>query len=142
MRGRLRAVVHHDANRGGEHDLLGADLHRGSKRAAHALGKRRDVVWLGLGNEEDGELIAAEARERILRVEVPAKPAGKRQQHAVADDEPEALVHVLEAVDVDEEKRRPVGLALARPRDRARDAVHEQLAVGKPGEAVMHGVMQ
>ena len=34
------------------------------------------------------------------------------------------------------------GLGLARRGGRARDAVQEQLAVGKPGEAVMHGVMR
>ena len=69
------------------------------------------------------------------------QPAAEREQHAVADDETEALVDVLEAVDVDEHHGRAVGLPLARAGDGACHAIHEQLAVGKPGQAVMHGVM-
>ncbi len=96
---------------------------------------------VGLGDEEDGELIAAEPGERVLRVQMAGEPAAKGEQHAVADDEAEALIDVLEAVDVDEHHGRAIGLALAGAGDGAGHAVHEQLAVGEPGQAVMHGVV-
>ena len=99
------------------------------------------MMRVGLRDQEDGELIAAEAGERVLGIEVTAQPAAEREQHAVADDEAEALVHVLEAVDVDEEHGGTVGLALAGAGDGALQAIHEQLAVGKAGQAVMHRVV-
>ena len=99
------------------------------------------MMRVGLRDQQDGELIAAEAGERILRIEVAAQPAAEREQHAVADDETEALVHVLEAVDVDEQHGGAVGLAFAGAGDGALQAIHEQLAVGKPGQAVVHGVV-
>ena len=67
--------------------------------------------------------------------------AAKGQEHAVADGKAEALIDVLEAVDVDEHHRRAIGLAFAGAGDGALQAVHEQLAVRKAGQAVMHGVM-
>ena len=111
---RLLAVMHDDADRGGEDDLLGADLHRRAERAPDPLGERRHVMRVALGDEQDGELVAAEPRERVLRVEMTAEPPAEREQHAVADHQAEALVHVLEAVDVDEDDGGAVGLTFAR----------------------------
>ena len=133
--------VHDNADRGGEDDLLGADLHRRAERAPDPLGQRRHVMRVGLRNQQDGELVAAEARQRVLRIEVAAEPSAERQQHAVADDQAEALVHVLEAVDVDEQHGGPVGLAFAGAGDGALEAIHEQLAVGQARQAVMHRIV-
>ena len=67
--------------------------------------------------------------------------AAEGQEHAVADGKAEALIDVLEAVDVDEHDRRTIGLAFAGAGDGALQPVHEQLAVGEAGQAVMHRVM-
>ena len=77
LRRRLRAVMHDDADRGGEDDFLGADLHRRAERAAHALGKRGHLMRVGLGDQQDGELIAAEPCQRVLRVQVAAPACGR-----------------------------------------------------------------
>ena len=141
LRRRLHPVIDHDADRGGEHDLLAADLHRRAQRAAHALGKSGHLARIGLGDHENGELVAAETGERVLRIEMAGEPAAKGQQHAVADGEAEALVDVLEAVDVDEHHRGAVHLPFAGAGDGALQAIEEQLAVGQAGQAVMHGVV-
>ena len=86
-------------------------------------------------------MIAAKTRKRVLRIEVTRKPATKRQQHRVADDEAETLVDVLEAIDVDDEHRRPDRLPLRGARDRALQTIHEQLAIGQTRQAVMHGIV-
>ena len=91
----------------------------------------------------DGELIAADARERVLRPEMALQAAGDRQQQAVADDEPERGVDALELVDVDAEHARAGRLSFAFARITAiAQAVEEQLAVGQARQAVVHGVVQ
>ena len=121
----LRPVMHHDADRGGEDDFLRADLHRCAERTAHPLRQGRDVMGVAVGNQEDRKLIAAETGQRILRVEVAGQAAPQRQEHRVPDHETEALVDVLEAVDVDEENGRAVRLPLCRTRDGAVQTVHK-----------------
>ena len=78
LRRGLRAVVHHDADGRGQNDLLGADLHGRAQRAADPLGECRDVVRIAVGDEQDGELVAAETRQRVLRIEMAAEPAAER----------------------------------------------------------------
>ena len=65
LSGHLASVMDDDADRGGEHDLLGADLHGGAQRSPDPLGKRRHVVRVGLRDQQDGELVAAETGERV-----------------------------------------------------------------------------
>ena len=69
------------------------------------------------------------------------QPAAKGEQHAVTNGEAEALIDVLEAVDVDEHHRRAIGLAFASAGYGPLQAVEEQLAIGQAGQAVMHGVV-
>jgi hypothetical protein len=137
----LHSVIDHDADRGGEHDLLAADLHRRAQRAAHALGERGDLARVGLGDHEDGKLVTAEAGKSVLRIEVAGEPAAKGQEHAVADGEAKALVDVLKPIDVDEHHRGTVRLPLAGAGDGALQTIHEQLAVRQTGQIVMHGVV-
>jgi hypothetical protein len=95
-----------------------------------------------LGHQHDGETIAGNARERILRAEVALQATGDRQQKAVADDETEGDVHALELVDVDAEHARADAFVRLRPHHRHAQAVEHKLAVGEPRETVVHGIMQ
>ena len=58
-----------------------------------------------LGHEQDRELVAADARQRVLRPEVALQPPREGQQQAVADDEAERGIGRPELVDVDDEDR-------------------------------------
>ena len=60
-----------------------------------------------LREEQEGELVAAEARQRVLRLEEAGQAAGDGEQDRVADGEAEAVIDLLEAVDVEDEDRRP-----------------------------------
>ena len=84
-----------------------AMLDRRAQRAAHLLGQHGQLARVGLAEQQQRELVAADARQRVLRAEVAAQPAGDGQQQAVADDQAERGVDALELVDVDEQQRRP-----------------------------------
>ena len=68
-------------------------------RAANA--SRRD--WDAL-REQDGELVAAEPRDRLLVAEG-GEPLADAVQQLVAELVPERVVHLLEVVDVEQEHR-------------------------------------
>ncbi|OIQ92176.1 hypothetical protein GALL_258530 [mine drainage metagenome] len=93
------------------------------------------VLRLGLG-EEQHELVAAGAGDGI---DV-ADAAGYRDRHIdqqlVADGVAKAVVHVLEAIEVDENDRDGLAVPL-RQGDGVLQPVVEQIAVGKPGERVV-----
>ena len=77
------AVVDGDADRGREHDLLAADGDRRPHRAAHLLGQHGELARVGLAEQEQRELVVADARQRILRAQVAGETAGDREQQAV-----------------------------------------------------------
>src|SRR5580658_3667122 len=81
--------------------------------AGHAEGPGHDLVELfgdarGLEVATDvlahhGELVAADPPDDIARPHGPPQPPGQGQQEAVAEVMPEAVVDLLEAVDVQHE---------------------------------------
>ena len=117
--------------------LIGARSERRTCSASMASSRGSD-----LAEQQQGELVAADAGQRVLRSQVAAEAAGDGQQQAVADHQPERGVHGLELVDVDEQQRRPhQGLERGALGD-DRQPVEEQLAIGQAGQAVVHGVVQ
>ena len=138
----LRPVVHDDADRGGEHDLLAADLHRRAQRAAHPLGKRRHLVRVGLGDQQDGELVAAETRERVLRVEMAARACAPSVSSMLSPTtRPKLLLTFLKRSMSMNITVGRLHLPFAGAGDGALQAIEEQLAVGQAGQAVMHRVV-
>ena len=89
---------------------------------------------LGL-RHHDGELVATEARQALLPPDALARDLDDRAQYAVARGVAEAIVDLLEAVDVEEQERQWPGVAAA-ARDFAREEVHQIPAVERAREAV------
>jgi hypothetical protein len=124
-----------DADAGRAHELLVADLERDAARGDDPITERdrlfepRDVL------DQDGELVATEARERVLRPQGRAEPLGHLQQHGVAHEVAERVVDELEAVEIEEEDgHQPVA-----PLDAAQgllQPVHEDRAIGNAGQGV------
>ena len=77
------AVVGGDADRGRQHDLPPGDRDRRPHRAAHLLGQHGELARVGLVEQEQRELIAPDARQRVLRPQVAGETAGDREQQAV-----------------------------------------------------------
>lgn len=134
-----------DADARRDVDLLALDFERSPQLGQNALGhqlgspRRADVL------EQDRELVAAEARRRIGWPQAATQSARHEDEQLVARDVPEAVVDVLEAVEVEEEHG-DGRLASARARLGVLQPVQEQGAVREPGQRVverlMHGVLE
>ncbi len=86
--------------------------------------------------DQHRELVAAEARRRILVADDPADALGDAHQQLVARAVPQAVVHGLEVVEVQEQdSQRPGGAG--RPRQSMREAVLQQGPVRQPGQRVV-----
>ena len=105
----------------GLHDALG-----GVGRLLDAL----DVL------QQDGELIAAEARGGVAGADRQRQALGHLAKHVVARGVAERVVDDLEVVEVDEDDPDAARLAAA-ARDRVADALDEQRAVGQAGDRVV-----
>ena len=85
--------------------------------------------------QQDGELVAAEARDLVVRAHERADEAGQLDEDLVAGGVPERVVDDLEVVEVEEEEGR------RRPAARARHGAHERIlegaAVGEVRERVV-----
>ncbi len=96
----------------------------------------RDVV------EQERELVAAQARHRVVGPQRRFQPTGDGHQQLVAGRVAEAVVDDLEAVEVEEQHRRADGGVVAlRAPDRLVEAVDEQDAVRQAGEVVVQRVV-
>ena len=117
--GRL-GVVGGDADAGADADRLVAGRHALGERGEDPLGDHHDVLGPVEAVEQDGELVAAEARDGVARAHARAQALGDRDQQLVADRVAERVVDGLEVVDVDEQDGDGrIGLARA-PRRRGR----------------------
>ena len=90
---------------------------------------------------EHGELVAAQARERVAGGEQRREPLGELGQQLVAALVAVAVVDDLEAVEVEPEHRGGAAVAGGQ-RERVVDAVDEQRAVRQPGERVVQRAMR
>src|SRR5437660_708953 len=82
---------------------------------------------------EPGDLTVVELEDRLI---VDAQAVGKLDQEAVSSRVPEAVVHDLEAIQVDEQHRQLVSESVATGK-RMIDAVEEEGAIGQAGQRVV-----
>ena len=139
----LRLVVaERHADRAGDEDFALVEGDRRAQGAADGLRHGGDFFGAALRQQDQRELIAGEAGERVLRLDHPAQPSRQREQDRVADRHADGIVDLLEAVEIDHHDgrlHRRFGLGKA---EHGVEAVEEQLAVGQPGEVVVHRVVQ
>src|ERR687887_440845 len=101
-----------------------------------ASGGQGGCVVLAVDLAHDRELVAAEPGHGIAGPERPVETPGDDREKLVAGLVAERIVHELEAIQVEEEDRDAVALALG-PRQGQPDTIEEQHAVGEPGERVV-----
>ena len=102
---RLAAVVggKRDADRGvGDHDMA-AQIVGQADGIADAARQRRGVDRFPDAGLDDGELVAADARDQVVLAEAGRQPGGHRLQQLVADGMAERIVDALELVEVEVE---------------------------------------
>ena len=136
--------------------LLVGEGDAGGGRHEHVLRAQREGLLQGLFQRErraldltrvlqvldqDREVVASQARDRVARPHDPAQHGRQLHQQPVAGGVAQALVDELEAVEVHEQHGAALLRAPAPAGQRAAQAVHEERAVRQPGEAVVEGVV-
>ena len=129
-----------DADAGGDEQLRPFDLQRQRDRVEHLLRDlRRGVGRLQIG-QQDGELVAAHARDRVLLAQRRLQPRGDRFQQLVAGRMAERVVDDLEAIEIEKHHRQRM-LHAPRVRERDRQAIAEQPAVRQAGQRIVIGLI-
>ena len=127
-----------DADAGADHDLGAHDLERLAEPVDDAARPR--VVAARLSSiplHQHRELVASEPRGEVAGTDAVGHPAGHGAEQLVADHVPQAVVHGLEVVEVDEEHAdplSPLGKGVA-------DLGLEEGAVGHPGQGIVEGLV-
>ena len=107
-----------------------------AERGAHAAGGHRRLRLVLDAGAEDGELVAAEARDQVAVAHGAAQPVRDLDQQPVAGLVAEAVVDDLEVVEVEEEDGDALA-ASAAPRSAARNAARSgrPVSASNPGAA-------
>ncbi len=115
-----------------------AEIH-GPRELGEELARHRlDRARLGEILEHGEELVAAQPRDEVARAQAGSQAARDLDQEAVAHGMAVRVVHLLEAVEVDEEGGEAAAPP-ARPLDRLVEGGREARAVGEAGERVAVG---
>ncbi len=128
-----------DADRRAERCVADA-LPRLAQRVEEAAGDLHELLLIVHGLGEHGELVATEAGEDLGLAQRALDALGGLAQHPVAHLVTLGVVHLLEAVEVDEQHahRRVVP---GRPGARRGDQLVERRPVPQPGEVVVRGLV-
>ena len=138
--GRRLALDDRDAQAGADDDLLLIQPQRLQERLEHALGGVGRLLRADDVLEQDGELVAAEARRGVGGADARGQALGDLAQDLVAGGVAEAVVDRLEVVEVEEDDRDAVLLATVAG-DGVAHALDEQGAVGEVGDRVVEGLV-
>ncbi len=134
--GGLARGAQYDAHTRADRDRVFADAERLCECPSHRFGSGHGVGMRCDASEDRGELVAPEARHRVLGLHGRLQAACAGGQHGVADVVTEAVVDRLEIVDVDEQHREPAAPSRC-GRLRVAQAVTEVAPVGDPGECIV-----
>ena len=139
----IRAAIEgeRDPDAARERDLAPRDRERRRERLRHPLRELRGVVAVVERRSEHRELVAAETGDRVSGTQGMLETVADLHEQLVARDMPEAVVHLLEAVEVDEEDPDP-GRGPADSGERLQAAVAEERPVREPGERVVQRLVR
>ena len=133
------AGLDRDAHARGHRDaVVAVDLQRLRDRGSMRSRRRGDLRFVVDRVEQDGELVAAEARDRADLADRVREAGGDGAQQLVARLVPARVVDRLEPVEVEEEERRAHGRAACAPQRLVGQLV-ERRPVGEPGQLVVVG---
>jgi hypothetical protein len=129
-----------DADAGAQEEAVIEHLERELEQIQDLARHGRGILVVPDVVEDDGELVAAHARDGVVLAKESAQSLGDRRQYPVAIAVIETVVDLLEAVEVDEEHGEPAPMAMRRM-DGLTETVGEQQPVGQAGERVVLGEM-
>ena len=129
-------VGHRDPDRDGDEHFPFDEGNRFGDHFRDALGDVLGGVHAGDVQAQHRELVATEARHDVVGTHRAAQAVGDRDEQPVSRRVPEAVVHHLEAVEVEEQDRHPA-VHGGGTRQLSAEPLHEQRAVGQAGERVV-----
>ena len=111
----------------------------GEGRAEGLLNPERNGVGLrvvGEAAQQDGELVAAQPRDRVVRPQASLEPTRDRDEQFVSDEVSEVVVDDLEAVEVEIQHGEQLAAVLGEHGQPLPDLLHEDAPVDEPGQRV------
>ena len=129
------ALGQRDTDACAERELASVDV----DRLMHGIedARRESFRLMGriVSQQDDGELVAAEARHRVATADAAGQAPRRQFQQLVAGHVPKRVVDVAEAVEIDQEHG-DAG-SLRQSAQRITQPLDQQQAVRKPGQSVM-----
>ena len=139
-RERALGIVHHaDPHARPDDNLAAVDPDRLAEGVFDAFGNAHGIVRPSHVVDQHRELVATESGGDIHRSDRAAQPFGDLCEELVPRGVTETVVHVLEAVEIEQQHRGHL-LRSQRTRERAAHAVAEQLAVRKSRQRVVESL--
>jgi hypothetical protein len=129
-----RATGH--ADRGVDVECRALDVDLPAQVGHDLLGRRAGIGPARETGEQHPEAVSLHAGHRVRRADGAAQPRGDLDQNAVATDAAERVVHVLEAVEAEDEQRRLLA-ARGRVLERLVGALEQQCAVRQRRHQIM-----
>ncbi len=130
---RLRELVavdaHADAERG-EH-VTPCERHQRAHDLVHRFGETHHLIFIQNGVQQDHELVAADAREEVVVAQHGFDALDARAEQCIASRMTEAVVYLLEAVQVDEQHCETRQRPLHGTRDPRRQPLGQGETIGK-----------
>ena len=111
----------------------GAHAQRREQRGEHALGGALRLDDRGSVLEQDGELVAAQARSEVVLAQCRTQPLGDRDEQRVPSRVPERVVDALEVVEVEEHHSGSVVVARQRGLDTEGEQRRRDHPARRPG---------
>ena len=94
------------ADRDGQPDVVPAEASGPRATASRRRSARRSQLGVGVDSpEQDGELLAAPPRQRLVGCELLVQPPRELDEHGVADRVPVRVVDLLEVIGVQQQER-------------------------------------
>ena len=106
----------------------------------NAVSDPRGVAHVLHAVEENREVVAAHARDRVDPTNAPLEPAGHLDQHAVPRVAPVRAVQLPELVQIDHQHREQVRVPARRPPRHLTQPLEKERPVGQPGERIVQRV--
>ena len=129
-----------DPNTGGHKHLAPHQLHRACQRRLDFFCHLRHVVWLGQIGEHNDKFITPQTCHGIGLTHTGGQPFGNLFEQSITHQMARSVVNQFEVVQVQQHHPHHQAVALG-PGNGLLDAVIEQVAVGKPGQAVVVGLV-
>ncbi len=138
-RRRVAHAAESDADAGAGDHVVAGNLHGLAQRFEQAPCQRHRVLLAIQIFGQDRELVAAQARDDVLRAQAGLNAARHGDQEFVAHGVAQAVVDQFEAVEVEEQQPELALRFCARASEHLRQVLLETLPIGQPGQAVVEG---